>query len=294
MRAIPSIIIVILSLFLQFKIARADGGVTFNNIAIIVNSRDSNAELWQPFFNLLFEKWPSLLTNNKEIPIILISNEISYNNERVVNLLSPHGIGWTGNIREALLRLKQPYIIYLQEDYFLSKAVDEQRLYEILNGMEQGGAAYTQIYNARPSCEHREKLTPYQQIDGVFIKGSDERYRNSLQSAIWEREYLLLLLNETMDPWVFEEWSNDYSKQFARTYCVVLDNPPYEFKNILSKGRVDVSELVAINRQGYEFSFPSKKCNIPNSKEQPIMHLLTMNFPKFARSICNRLVDISY
>lgn len=54
----------------------------FHDLTIVVNSCDKYNSLWDGFFTLLFNQWPTLKTTNKDVPIILISNTSSYPDPR--------------------------------------------------------------------------------------------------------------------------------------------------------------------------------------------------------------------
>src|SRR5450755_1127016 len=92
-----------------------------SSVAIIVSSCDAFFDAWRPFV-FFFRTHCS----DCPFPIFLIVNLLRVRS----NFIQPISVGpdrdWAANMQVALNQITQPYILYLQEDYFLNGPVDRE------------------------------------------------------------------------------------------------------------------------------------------------------------------------
>jgi len=204
-----------------------------SNITIVVSSCDKYSELWPFFFKHLFEQWPSLKTYNKNIPIILLTNEQAFNDKRIINIKTLQEKNWSNSMLLALQQVKTDYVLYLQEDYLLARKVDESRLQALLKNMIESNAAYTQCssYDARFFNGAASRRVPFLKSKPKFAP-----YRTSLQAAIWKKQDFEWLLKPGESPWEFEFAGNLRSQGMRKDFFAVEKDTPINYINACYQG----------------------------------------------------------
>ena len=112
-----------------------------NSTSIVVSSCDKFQDVWSPFFTLFFRYWPDC-----PFPIFLIANQQSYPDDRVKTILVGEDRGWATNLRMALDQVPTPYVLYLQEDYFLEGKADTATILDLVAYMSHCRAACLRLY----------------------------------------------------------------------------------------------------------------------------------------------------
>src|SRR5689334_22178846 len=78
--------------------AQTEDPIHFKELTIVISSCDKYQEFWLPFFTFLFKNWPSLKSENKHIPILLITNEKNYPDPRVTVIQTGKDKSWSLNM----------------------------------------------------------------------------------------------------------------------------------------------------------------------------------------------------
>lgn len=220
----------------------------FDNLTIVVSSCDKFSEFWHPFFTCLLKQWPSLQTQNTHIPLILISNQKAYMNQRVISSQLGADRGWSDNMLHVLKDVKTKYVLYLQEDYIFNSPVNEHRLSEILNEMENEGVACVQVGEDSFFRDH----PAHPSLQGVVVKGKHDLWRASLQAAIWRKDVFEWLIKPKENPWVFEDNASVRSQGTMRPFWAVINNFPITYLNACDRGFWKNDALTYIKSQGID------------------------------------------
>jgi hypothetical protein len=182
-------------------------------VAILVSSFDGYRDAWDPFFTLFFRYWPDC-----PFTIYLISNNARYDGERVINLALGDDMGWANNMIAALSRIQAPYVIYLQEDYFLTRPVSTQRIIELIEYMDAKQAGYLRLY---PSPGPDLDCADNPDIGEISKKAP---YRVSMQAAVWRKDILQSLLVKDEDGWDMEFNGSERSLELDAVFLSVHRN----------------------------------------------------------------------
>ncbi|MBS1650682.1 MAG: hypothetical protein JSU07_01610 [Bacteroidetes bacterium] len=193
-----------------------------NNTAILILSCDKYADVWQTFF-LFFQKYWS----DCPFPVYLGTNSIKF--EGVKQIFSNKISTWSEELEIILKQIPEKYVIIILEDYFIYKPVDTNFLVEIITTMKNIDAAYTKL-GAFPAKYN--ELWPHQLLKenqklGFIEKGA--KYRVCLQTAIWNKNVLLSLLNPDENPWQFEMEASKRSNNFPNPFLCVLATPNIKY-----------------------------------------------------------------
>ncbi len=210
-----------------------------NFCTVIVSSCDAYSDAWHPFFTLFFRYWPDC-----PFVVYLISSEKKYPDSRV-NSLQIEDKKWASNILEVLGKINTPYVLYMQEDYFLQKIVDTTKILELVEKMRAWQAGYIRLIpSPKPG-----RLFEAESSLGVILPGS--LYRTSLQGAIWSTETLKKLLRSGESGWDMEKYgserSNGLPELFLSTYKPILD---YYAPTAIKKGKWMPGALWLCKKEG--------------------------------------------
>ncbi len=142
--------------------------------AIFISSCDAYSDAWEPFFELFFRYW-----SDCPFPVYIISNGKVYPDSRVTTIDIDPDQGWASNMLHVLAMHPYPYMLYLQEDYFIKRRIDTERILDLLALLKREQAACLQLYPA-PGPD-----MPYKRYRKVGMISQDKPWRVSLQARLW-------------------------------------------------------------------------------------------------------------
>jgi hypothetical protein len=146
---------------------------------------------------------------------------LAYRHPKVNSFCLGEDKNWSLNIKKVITLLPTRYVLYLQEDYFFTAAVDTKKILDLFGLMKRRGAGYMRLCpRPQASCG-----LPGVDIAGIAEPGS--AYRTSLQAAIWEKDLLGKLLVEGESAWDFEYAGSVRSSQLKDEFLVTSDKSPW-------------------------------------------------------------------
>lgn len=162
------------------------------NVAIVVSSCDFFKDCWEPFIYSIKKFWEEC-----PYPIYIVSNNDSIDTPAGISFIK---VGedkkFASNLRAAIKEVDADYIIYLQDDYWLNKRVNNDDIAQHLD------------YCIQHQVDYLRLTFPFQKgedVNGLYRKHElTQRYAICLQAAIWKRVTLLALLREGDSGWDFE------------------------------------------------------------------------------------------
>jgi hypothetical protein len=161
------------------------------DLSILISSCDDRGDLWKIFFNLFFKYWKDCQYN-----VYLLSNNLKYDDIRVVPILVGDDVDWSSNLKIALGRIETGYVMFFLEDFFLSSLVNNDRIEKLFSHMKSLDATMLRLYPAPGPDKELDEFV------GICTK--DATFRTSLQTSIWNKEKLISLLKEGENPWEYE------------------------------------------------------------------------------------------
>jgi len=171
---------------------------------ILVSSCDRYADLWPAFFHLLFKYWPDCPK-----PVYLISNQKTYQDDRVVSLLFPNDEGWAVNLRGSLEQIDSDYVVYLQEDYLFHAPVPQEKIVALRDFIRNAGGPMLQL-KVRGTDSNQEQAGSTAE---VIHFATTCRWMTTLQAAIWNRRAMLDIIAPEWNPWQAESGVNRHAKK---------------------------------------------------------------------------------
>src|SRR5213075_665822 len=190
-----------------------------SSVAVVVSSCDAFFDTWRPFFFFFRRHWADC-----PLPVFLIVNELRVRS----NIVRPISVGpdrnWASNMEIALGSIGQPYILYFQDDYFLTGKVNNERLAQDFAYAFENNAASFCLY-ARSTLE--PNFQPLNDRIGVVPPDSDGRTR--LQVTLWKKEVLQTTLRPGESAWNMEARGSERTKDFLALSYVHRQNLPIPY-----------------------------------------------------------------
>ena len=110
------------------------------DLAVAVLSCDGYSDLWRGFFDYFWSAWPDC-----PYPVFLFSNTVSFDDERVVTVLSGEDRSWSESLDTCLHQIDSELVIVFQDDFFLHGPVSQRLLDEAVSATASGEAWYCRL-----------------------------------------------------------------------------------------------------------------------------------------------------
>lgn len=196
------------------------------NCTVVVSSCDNYEDTWYPFFTVLRNRW-----KNIPYPIVLNTETKSFQMEGL-NICSfhlyqhPNEVPWSLRLKETLKRIETPYIIFLLEDFFLESDVDNQKIQQCIQWMDEDPTISCFDF-AGTICGKKPCQYP-----GFMERPRFSQYKFNAQAAVWRRIDLISYLRDDEDPWVWEFVGNLRSFRTSKKFYCCADGaePAFNYK----------------------------------------------------------------
>lgn len=164
------------------------------NVSLLIIGFDGYKDVWDSYFELLNKYW-------RDRPITyLATSTLKPKYDDVFVIPAGHDSEWSSKARNALLQIKEDYVVLLLEDFFTTSFVDTNKLLHIVELMENNDLNYCRILDQK-----KMKGNHYLNEKNVRVIPKDDKYGLCLEPAIWNRKYLLKLIGDgNYNPWIFE------------------------------------------------------------------------------------------
>lgn len=198
-----------------------------SSVAILVSSCDAFFDAWKPFAEF-FEKYWGYCPHE----VFLLTNELAVRSKRLQPIAVGDDCGWSSNLLVALAQIPQLYVLYLQEDYFLTSAVLREQLAEDFAHVIDFGAD-SLCFRAR--SEPDPGFQPLNDRFGLVPLTSDGRTR--CQVTLWKRTALQSILRSGETAWNFEARGSTRTQEMQILSYFRRDNTPIPYlMSAISRG----------------------------------------------------------
>src|SRR3954464_11819409 len=227
-----------------------------SSVAIVVSSCDAFFDAWRPFAFFFRKHWVHC-----PFPVFLIVNELRIRSQFVRPIAVGPDRGWATNMDAALKSITQPYILYFQDDYFLTGPIrDEQLAGDFAYAFEQNAASF--CFYARSQTE--PGFQPLNERFGVVPAHSDGRTR--LQVTLWKKEVLQTILRPGESAWNMEARASERTRDLlCLSYLQRRDAPIPYLMSAIVRGLWTPQALALCQESGVDICprFRSKHSDVP-------------------------------
>jgi hypothetical protein len=174
------------------------------NLTVLVNSTDTFDDCWPPFFRLFKQYWPScpcqLVLNTETREYSDTELQLSCSKVQAKDPSGSSRLSWSDCLIRCLDGIRTPYVLYLQEDYFLNGPVDQGFVAQCVDVMIEHAVPHIRLMEVDDRARYQKSgLHP-------LLWKIDQRanYRVSLQAGLWGVAALKNLLRLGESAWTFE------------------------------------------------------------------------------------------
>ena len=167
-----------------------------NNVAILVQACDRYKFLYEGFDHFFSEHWDFKIPGQ----YYFATEELDVKISRFENIKSGNG-AWADRLSYLLnTQIKEDYILYFQEDMWLSKPVNRSFFTQLFALAEENDWKHVKLHS---STVYKTKPTELF-IDGFNVAEIDNKKSEFLMShqvTLWKKDYLLAQLYKNEHPW---------------------------------------------------------------------------------------------
>lgn len=164
-----------------------------DKFTILIGTCDKYSFLWKDFATLFNRYWDSNIKVRKYFLSETLSEEIEG-----FEFITPGKVPYSDCIKNALDIIQTPYVLWLQDDYFLRKTINKEKFkyyFDFIekNNVDRLGIKDDSKYYAKSKF-----------IDEIWKIDPKSQYTISMQASIWNVSYFKKCLNSNETPWQFE------------------------------------------------------------------------------------------
>ena len=223
-----------------------------SNFAMIVVSCDNYSDLVNTFFNLQ-KKYMSWFNNN----IYLINETTEFYDINAIQIHVGKDVNWTKKVEIALNQIKEDYLLFMLEDYFIGNDVNENYISSAVDIMKKNNLKYYRI-TAIPNSNKKSKYADY-----LSAIPNNLRYGINLQCAIFRKDFLYeIIKGKDRNAWQAE---TDLLKKIGKKYEFNIDGCVLDNRNIIDihngviKGKFVPSTIKFFKKKGILISNKNRK-----------------------------------
>ena len=251
-------------------------------LAVYVSSCDVCSDLWDTFFSMIDRFWPDCC-----YPIYLINNEYPFKHDGVHVMNTGAEVNWFYRTILSLNNLREKYIMFMLEDYLISKQIKNEMIDEILNFMDSNEAYYYQLSvgNTGSKSDLRTQVS------------ARTNYPVSLQPALWQREKFLDILNGIIGktPWDFEYYfTQKYQDKTDIIKGVYHDTRDIlGYKNGVLRGKWIPSTLDYYKELGISIDTGNREImSATRMRKYRIAEFIHKNFPRSVKRVGKKILKL--
>lgn len=190
-----------------------------SSVAIVVSSCDAFFDAWRPFVFFFRKYW-----NDCPFPIFLIVNRLRVRSKLVQPITVGPDQDWASNMQVALAQIEHPYVLYFQEDYFLTDDVNREQLAsDFAFALERDAASF--CFVGRSQLER--DFVPLNDRFGIVPRDSDGRTR--LQVTLWRKAVLESALRPGESAWNMEARASERTRDLLTLSYMGRDRVPISY-----------------------------------------------------------------
>ncbi len=165
-----------------------------SKVAIMITSCDAYRECWKPIIYSLDKYWPDC-----EFPRYIVTNykDAELPNTTIVKVGDDHR-SWCNLARMGMEAIKEEYVIYFQDDYWLNKRVNNDAIKQHLDYFDRNNLDFLKINADMPRDKNRIGDTDY------CWNYPNIRYSINTAVAIWRKSTISKLMIQNWSGWEFE------------------------------------------------------------------------------------------
>lgn len=202
------------------------------NCSLLVCSCDKYATAWYPYFELIKKYWPG---HPKKVYLNTETKQYRCEGLEIQTINSSGNCTWSQRLYHCLNQIDTKYVVFSLEDFFLLDYVDQDKLNQCMEWMENDSS----IAVCRLCASDLDKLKKVWKDSQFRIAESDIQYRLDTQAALWNREALLSFLDLSESPWEFEEKGSRRVSNTDKKFLWLYQDNDFDIENVVFPYRIN-------------------------------------------------------
>lgn len=199
--------------------------------SIIISTCDKFSDLWEANVSLLEKNW-----SDRGVDTYFVTDKPSDKNFANVKIIAAgEGTEITERIKSALNVIGTKYIVFLLDDYFLTKPIDAAKIDQYIEIMQKEKLDYLRLYTFLNAKYFKEKIGGYSDIYHVT---TDARYNINLYPCVFSREFLEFTIGgDTKNAWQYEVSLTKTGNQYGAK-CALVNPDALDILDVVRKGKL--------------------------------------------------------
>lgn len=199
-----------------------------NRISLLIFSCDKYQDLWESHFFFLNKYW-----NERSIKTILVTDcNTSRKIDNVEIVSAGENSQFSDRMPVAVKCVNSKYIMITLDDYMLTEKVEEKKIENILDIMDEENLDYVRLYRY-PRKKIGSKLKGYR---GIYRIDATKTYQVNLFVGIWRKDFLEKTFVEGKNAWQYEvSLASAAKKENAK--CAMTNGNEFKIIDVVCKGK---------------------------------------------------------
>lgn len=222
------------------------------DVPLLVISCDRYADLWRPFFEVFWQRWPDC-----PFHVYLGTNHLEYPSDRVTTLAVGADVDWASNVLSMLDCLDAPYVLVFLEDFLIQERVNTALVTRLVAIAQEHDLGCLRLAAGLPLALPPSRAVTAAGVEGLGVVQPGEAHRVSAQVAVWRVETLRSLLVPGFSPWEFEAVGTQLSEEMPDAFWGTY-SPAIVYDQCVEKGRWKLSGVEICRAAGVDVDLAAR------------------------------------
>ncbi len=207
-----------------------------NNIdySVIISTCDAFSDLWDAYFDFFKKNWADCPAK----VYLVTDKETSRRFDGIEIIAAGAGAEITERLAKALEKINTEYILFTLEDYFLIQKIENAKLDNALQFMNEENVDYIRLYGASQYYLRKEGARESVSYPGFYFRDiSEGNYKVSLYAGLWRTDFMRKTLGKKQNAWQYEVSLTQMARDLDAC-CVISNNREFPILDVIRKGKL--------------------------------------------------------
>jgi hypothetical protein len=220
-----------------------------DSLSVLIASCDAYSDLWEPAAALFNKEWTDC-----PFPVYLGGTKLKFSHSRIQGIVVNEDKSWCASVYKMLEQIPSNYVILLLEDFFFTDPADTQGILKLFDWVKENSIDCCRLIPNRFNTN--KKVLKLDEIEVQEIKRNTP-YRICTQAAIWDKNFLMALLNPRYSAWYFEG-ANSLLINFVDVKIYAVCKPLLKYKHAVEKGKWIKQGMDNLERHGIVIDYSKR------------------------------------
>lgn len=213
------------------------------NVTLLISTCEKYSDLWDENIRLLNKNWA-----DRSMRTILVTDCNHSNQYDMVEIFSAGDhVEMPQRILACLSTVETEYVIYCQDDYFLTQRISNSKIKELIQNMQDIKLDYLRLYSYPKA---NKKIDGYNELKWLNL---DRTYDVNMYPGIWKTSFLKNAFNLNVDIWHLEVSLTSFAVS-NEARCAMVNANIFPFLDVVEKGKLHYKAWKYLKKQGIELN----------------------------------------